>query len=72
MGSVELIGAIAVSRALHAAEPVEPIIDIHQHHRYRDRPDDNLLFHQKASGVTTTVLLPGGEDTGNPPTTRTS
>jgi predicted TIM-barrel fold metal-dependent hydrolase len=68
--SLSLFGAAAWPRALHAADTApEPVIDIHQHHRYRDRPDDNLLFHQKTIGVTTTVLLPGGEDTGNPPTT---
>lgn len=65
-GSAAWLTAAASARA---AAPAEPIIDIHQHHRYRDRPDDNLLLHQQTLGITTTVLLPGGEDTGNPPTT---
>jgi predicted TIM-barrel fold metal-dependent hydrolase len=40
-------------------EPV-PIIDIHQHVGYSGRPDDVLLAHQRAMGVTTTILLPAG------------
>ena len=42
------------------AGPAEPIIDIHQHLGYSGRPDDNLLAHQKAMGVSTTLLLPAG------------
>src|SRR5262249_12918898 len=42
------------------AESAEPIIDIHQHVGYSGRPDDVLLAHQRAMGVTTTVLLPAG------------
>ena len=38
----------------------EPIIDIHQHVNYSDRPDAVLLTHQRAMGVTTTILLPAG------------
>jgi predicted TIM-barrel fold metal-dependent hydrolase len=38
----------------------EPIIDIHQHTNYHGRTDDQLLAHQKAMGVTTTILLPAG------------
>lgn len=38
----------------------EPIIDIHQHLGYSGRPDDVLLEHQRAMGVTLTVLLPAG------------
>jgi predicted TIM-barrel fold metal-dependent hydrolase len=42
-----------------AAEP-EPIIDIHQHTNYSFRTDDQLLAHQRAMGVTQTILLPAG------------
>lgn len=42
------------------AAPVEPIIDIHQHTHYSARPDDILLSHQRAMGITTTILLPAG------------
>lgn len=38
----------------------EPIIDIHQHTDYSGRPNGKLLAHQRAMGVTTTVLLPAG------------
>ena len=42
-----------------AAKP-EPIIDIHQHTNYSFRTDDQLLAHQRAMGVTQTILLPAG------------
>jgi uncharacterized protein len=42
-----------------AAKP-EPIIDIHQHTNYSFRTDEQLLAHQKAMGVTQTILLPAG------------
>jgi predicted TIM-barrel fold metal-dependent hydrolase len=38
----------------------EPIIDIHQHVGYSGRPDEVLLAHQRALGITTTILLPAG------------
>src|SRR3954466_9839951 len=38
----------------------EPIIDIHQHTNYSFRTDELLLAHQKAMGVTQTILLPAG------------
>lgn len=38
----------------------EPVIDIHQHTNYRGRSDEHLLAHQRAMGVTTTLLLPAG------------
>ena len=38
----------------------EPIIDIHQHVHYHDRPDDVLFSHQNAMGITRTILLPAG------------
>jgi uncharacterized protein len=57
------VGAAAVAGASMArgaeAEP-EPIIDIHQHTNYSGRGDSQLAAHQKAMGVTTTVLLPAG------------
>lgn len=40
--------------------PAEPIIDIHQHTNYRDRTNAQLLAHQRAMGVTQTILLPSG------------
>ena len=53
-----LLGGTA--QAQTSVTPAEPIIDIHQHLNYSGRPDDALLAHQRAMGVTTTVLLPAG------------
>ncbi|HTD66292.1 MAG TPA: amidohydrolase, partial [Candidatus Limnocylindria bacterium] len=38
----------------------EPIIDIHQHTNYAGRTNAELIGHQRAMGVTHTVLLPAG------------
>lgn len=38
----------------------EPIIDIHQHTNYAGRTDEQLIAHQRALGVTHTILLPAG------------
>ncbi len=43
-----------------AADSPEPIIDIHQHTNYGFRTDEQLLAHQRAMGVTQTILLPAG------------
>ncbi|MEP7109385.1 MAG: amidohydrolase family protein [Ferruginibacter sp.] len=51
-----LTGRINVNSALHG----EPIIDIHQHTNYVGRGDDHLLAHQRAMGITTTILQPAG------------
>jgi predicted TIM-barrel fold metal-dependent hydrolase len=45
----------------HAEEAVEPIIDIHQHTNYAGRTDEKMVRHQRAMGVTTTILLPAGK-----------
>jgi predicted TIM-barrel fold metal-dependent hydrolase len=60
--SVALLGLAVQGTRLDAQGPVklEPIIDVHQHLGYSGRPDHVLLAHQKAMGVTTTVLLPAG------------
>ena len=68
--SAVALGSATLAPGLFAAAPAaEPIIDIHQHYRYVGRPDDNLFFHQATLGITTTVLLPGADDTGNPGST---
>jgi len=46
----------------------EPIIDIHQHLGYTGRSDDVLLAHQRAMGITTTILLPAGRAVNGPST----
>lgn len=38
----------------------EPVIDIHQHIHYHARTDEEMIAHQEAMGVTTTILLPSG------------
>src|SRR5688572_6886282 len=38
----------------------EPVIDIHQHTTYSGRTDDDLVAHQRALGISKTVLLPAG------------
>tara|TARA_Y100001980_G_scaffold45816_1_gene27194 strand:+ start:63074 stop:64051 length:978 start_codon:yes stop_codon:yes gene_type:complete len=38
----------------------EPIIDIHQHTNYVGRTTEQLLTHQRAMGITHTILLPSG------------
>ena len=59
--SLTLAGAALAGCATTPDPPQsEPIIDIHQHVNYSDRPDDVLLAHQRAMGITTTILLPAG------------
>jgi predicted TIM-barrel fold metal-dependent hydrolase len=43
-----------------ANEEGDTIIDIHQHVGYSGRSNEALLAHQRALGITTTVLLPAG------------
>lgn len=52
-------GTIVGQAAVLPAGP-EPIIDIHQHTNYSGRTNDQLMAHQKAMGITTTILLPAG------------
>jgi predicted TIM-barrel fold metal-dependent hydrolase len=47
-------------KAAVGAPAAEPIIDIHQHTDYMGRTNEQLLAHQLAMGVTTTILLPAG------------
>ncbi len=46
----------------------EPIIDIHQHTDYSGRKHQQLLAHQRAMGITTTILLPAGRPVIRPST----
>ena len=55
-------------RAADATEPVDGIIDIHQHTSYNDRTNGQLIAHQKAMGVTLTILLPAGSPVERPST----
>ncbi len=51
--------AVAAPSLVFADEP-EPVIDIHQHLNYSGRTDEQFVAHQKAMGVTMTILLPAG------------
>lgn len=71
MSRREFLGAVAFSAAVPQLRDVsvvfgqqgetatEPIVDFHQHVLYLARTHEQLLAHQAAHGVTTTVLLPG-------------
>ena len=55
---------LALTAGAVGAPSAEPIIDIHQHTNYVKRTDEALVAHQRAMGVTTTVLLPAGRKYG--------
>ena len=63
---------LIMSATIHAVEPdVEkagPIIDIHQHTNYSGRTDEQLIAHQRAMGITQTILLPAGAPVDRPST----
>lgn len=62
MASSVSAGVVAFAAGSKADErnAAEPIIDIHQHTTYRARTPEQLLAHQRAMGVTQTILLPAG------------
>ena len=53
---------------LRTASGKEPIIDIHQHLGYTGRSDDVFLAHQRAMGISRTILLPAGRPVNSPST----
>jgi hypothetical protein len=57
-GMLALSAAAGCQTSTGAAH--EPIIDIHQHLHYHDRTDEVFFAHQKAMGITRTILLPAG------------
>lgn len=60
--------ATPFAKGAETASAVEPIIDIHQHTNYHDRDNSRLLAHQRAMGVTQTILLPSGSEVRRPST----
>ncbi|MBL8209277.1 MAG: amidohydrolase family protein [Bryobacterales bacterium] len=58
------LGAAAAAVPDAPAATAIPIIDIHQHTNYSDRPDDVLVAHQRKMGITKTILLPAGRKYG--------
>jgi len=69
LAGVALLAAAAATgcKTTSLAGP-DPIIDIHQHVGYSGRPDENLIAHQQAMGVTRTILLPSGSPMQTPAT----
>ncbi len=63
-------GVSAGCRHLSGGGVAEPIIDVHQHLGYSGRPDEVLLAHQRAMGVSRTILLPAGRAANCPATHR--
>jgi predicted TIM-barrel fold metal-dependent hydrolase len=59
-GLAALNAAVRGDQTPSPAPPAEPIIDIHQHLGYSGRPDAVLLTHQRAMGISRTILLPAG------------
>lgn len=57
-----LSSAAAIAGAV--LPPAQKIIDIHQHTHYWGRNDEDLIRHQRALGITKTVLLPAGSKFG--------
>ncbi len=64
-GSVVALSSFA--RGVEGAA-AEPIIDIHQHTNYRERTSAQLIAHQRAMGVTQSILLPAGSTVKRPST----
>ena len=59
--SVATTASLTCASQLPAADQTTgPVIDVHQHVNFRDRPDATLVKHQKQMGVAKTILLPAG------------
>lgn len=67
-GLLVLAAFLPGCRTAGAQAGQEPIIDIHQHLGYSGRSDEAMLAHQRAMGVTTTILLPAGRPVNTPST----
>jgi predicted TIM-barrel fold metal-dependent hydrolase len=60
LGTILAMGASTSIFANIFTEEDKRIIDIHQHTDYSGRTDEQLIAHQRAMGITTTILLPAG------------
>ena len=60
--------ALTSSAVLAQESKPEPVIDIHQHTNYSGRTHEQMLLHQRAMGITHTVLLPAGTPMDTPAT----
>ncbi len=54
--------AFSTPAFLSEAQEKEEIIDIHQHVNYHGRQNADMIAHQRAMGITKTVLLPSGTE----------
>lgn len=64
-----LAGTALKLRGADLPEPeAEQLIDIHQHISYMGRSDADLMHHQRALGVTRTIMLPSGTPVKRPST----
>lgn len=59
--------AACVTGSAFGSEKSE-ILDLHQHTAYHDREDAHLIAHQRAMGVSRTILLPAGTPMSRPST----
>jgi predicted TIM-barrel fold metal-dependent hydrolase len=59
-GTGALLGGLALKAEGAGFLATEPIIDIHQHTNYSGRTQEEMHAHQRAMGVSMTILLPGG------------
>lgn len=62
------ISALAARSFAQTKAAAVPVIDIHQHMNYHLRTDEHLVLHQKAMGVTKTIILPAGTMVNRPST----
>lgn len=62
------ISALAARSFAQTEAAAVPVIDIHQHMNYHLRTDEHLVLHQKAMGVTKTIILPAGTMVNRPST----
>jgi len=67
-GLLALGAALPGCSSLELAWQPEPIIDIHQHTGYSGRTNAELIAHQRAMGVSQTILLPAGREVSRPST----
>src|SRR5439155_9830489 len=63
-----LAAAVAGCHSIESSGSNERIIDIHQHVGYKGRNNTELLAHQRAMGISKTILLPAGRPVDRPST----
>ena len=58
--AVTVAAGVATSELV--AAPEMPVVDIHQHTHYHGRSDTVMIGHQRAMGITKSILLPAGSE----------